>query len=94
MVNLAANFNPAKSYGTNESFPRMPGPGSGGKALASQLLNSRDGLLLTLTIYFPFTAEEFCKAVKVSAQQPLLRGFRLLVIFQDIKDGLIDDRQK
>src|ERR1700739_1071241 len=58
------------------------------------LPNLRDGLLLTLTIYFPFPAEQLCVVVKLFAQQPLLRCFRLLVIFQDIRNGLIDHRQK
>jgi hypothetical protein len=50
--------------------------------------------LLTLTIYFPFPAEQFCMVVKLFAQQPLPCCFRLFVLFQDIKNGSIDDRQK
>src|SRR6266576_7009874 len=67
---------------------------SGRDALASQLLYLRDGLLLTLPIYFLFPAEQVCIVVKLFAQQPLLRCFRLLVLFQDIRNVLIDDRQK
>src|SRR5207253_11178501 len=55
---------------------------------------SRDELLLTVTKYFRFTSEQCCKIVKLFAQQPLLRPFRLFVIFQNIRDGLIDNRQK
>ena len=67
---------------------------SGRDALASQFLNSRDGLLLTLTIYFPFPTEQFCIVVKVFAQQRLFSCFRFLLIFQDIKNCLIDHCQK
>src|SRR6266481_5372060 len=67
---------------------------SGGKARASQLLNSRDGLLLTLTKCFAFPADQFCIIVKLFAKQPLLSCFRFLLILQDIRNGLIDHCQK
>src|SRR5258707_11793036 len=63
-------------------------------ARAGQLLNLRDGLLLIETKRFRFTAEQFRKAVKVSAQQPLLRCLRIFVIFQNVKNGLIHDCQE
>src|SRR5260370_19000334 len=66
---------------------------SGRDARAGQLLNLRDGLLLIETKRFRFTAEQFRKAVKVSAQQPLLRCLRIFVIFQNVKNALIDPRQ-
>ena len=47
---------------------------------------------MTVTKYFRLAAEQFYKIVELSAQQPLLRRFRLFVIFQDISDSLVEDR--
>jgi|SRR5271169_2558665 len=40
------------------------------------------------------TIEQCYICVKVSTQQPLLCRFRLFLVLQDIKDGLIEDSQK